>query len=53
MVDDMLFVTRVTYGGVGGLQIDFVYTHMDIYVDWVYGCVVPCGRLTVMSLVWC
>ena len=33
----MLFVTRVAYGGVGGLQIDFVYTHMDIYVDWVYG----------------
>ena len=49
----MLFVTRVTYGGVGGLQIDFVYTHMNIYMNWVYRCVVTCGGLTMMGLVWC
>ena len=28
----MLFVAGVTYGGVGGLHIDFVYTHMGIYM---------------------
>ena len=53
MVDDMLFVARVTYGGGWWSADRFVYTHMDIYMNWVYGCVVTCGRLAMMCLVWC
>jgi len=32
MSGDVLFVAVVAYGTLRGLQIDFVYTHVNIYV---------------------